>query len=1004
VHLWELPSGRLRATLRGNTTAVHSVAFFPDGKTLATANDAGEVKLWEVATGQERITLRFGWRLAVSADGQLLAAGSSDGTVRLLRASTAPEALARKSELNPDDPDSPLTQNDGADRLWAAGQYQEAEAAYRQAQQHLQVLLVQAPEVAEFHREICRSGLSLKLLLDQRKKHAEAERVWQLAEPALRALPPDEQPVLALYVTAVAALLRQSGRAEQANRLCLDAADTFARLPPDAAAESARRTIVNSLYGNVLGLLGGDDQSSEPERVYGQWIAALELLTAGRKDEPAAVADLKRLGQHCRQLVQQHAAAKDAQAALADYQPVADFYRRLIAEHPHDVDLFNDFDGLRQAVAMLLINNEAVEPGEKLLDESLAESLALASERPEYVQAHAGRLYNLGVARLNAMQPAAALELFQQAYDLHVCLVEQSPADAARRDKFRRFRRDLRTAFRQVNAPERDDETPPQYIPFVLDAITVYERLLAAEPRNVTLRLEYVEVLRGVAGLLYNANPRRGAEAEVVARKGLAVAEAAAKEFPQETAFQWWSADLMWAVAWSLRHQERHEESVEVFRGAVELRCRLGEQYGATPSKRLELHKVWSVLALARYSCGKRGESLEARRAALAVAEALAAEAPEDVARRRILNGSRRTVAAVAAELQHWGEAEEQLQKVEEFYQGRPDDKDRAANLAYVWYDRARIYSLRGQMGEAITAYSRAIELEPDIAFIVHHRGVAFLNMGEFDQALSDFTRARELQPDNPWHLADGGYARVALGQFAEAVADLSKAIHLREQGGKAEAWMWRARGEAYVGLGEWELALADFSQALELEPGVSGRWYRAQYLMQLGQFAEGRDYYLSVLERIPDSASALNNLAWLLATCEVPKFLDAPRAVELARKAVELAPTEGNNWNTLGVAQYRAGDWPAAVESLRKSDELGGEAVLGFNAFFLAMAHWRLGHQDEARAWYDRAVEWTDLYLPYNEELCRFQAEAAELLDSESGPHAALSPGSGDGINRAAP
>jgi WD40 repeat protein/serine/threonine protein kinase/tetratricopeptide (TPR) repeat protein len=981
VHLWELPSGRLRATLRGNTSSVRSVAFFPDGKTLATANDAGEVKLWDVATGQERITFRFGWRVTVGADGQLLVAGSSDGTVRLLRASTAPEALARKSELNPDDPDSPVTQNDGGDRLWAARQYQEAEAAYRQARQRLEVLLAQAPDVVEFRRELCRSGLSLKLLLDQQKKHAEAERVWQSVRPALRALPPEEQPALTQYVIAVAALIRQAGRADRANRLCLDAADTFARLPPEVAADPARRTIVNSLYGNVLGLLKGDEQSGEAERVYGKWIAALELLTVGRNDEPVAVADLKRLTQHCRQLVQQHAAAKDAQAALADYRPVADFYRRLIAEHPRDVDLFNDFDSLRQAVAMLLINNEAVEPGEKLLDESLYESLALASERPEHAQAHAGRLYNLGVARLNAKQPAAALEFFQQAFDLHVRLVEQSPADAARRDKFRRFRRDLRTAFRRFNAPERDDETPPQYMPFALGAVTVYEQLLAAEPRNVSLRLAYVELLREVAGLFYNANPRRGAEAEVVARKGLTVAEEAAKEFPQETAFPWWSADLMWAVGWSLRYQERHEESVEVFRGAVELRRRLGEQCGATPSQRLELNKVWSVLALALYSCGKREESLEARRAALAVAEALADEAPEDVARQRILNDSKRTVAAVAAELQHWDEAEEQLQKVEEFYQGRPDDKDRAANLAYVWYDRARICSLRGQMGEAITAYSRAIELEPDIAFIVHQRGVAFLNMGEFDQALSDFTRARELQPDNPWHLADGGYARVGLGQFAEAVADLSEAIRAREQNGKADAWMWRARGEAYVGLGEWELALADFSQALELEPGVSGRWYRAQYLMRLGQFGEARDYYLSVLEKMPDSASTLNNLAWLLATCEAPKFLDAPRAVELARKAVELAPTEGNNWNTLGVAQYRTGDWPAAVESLRKSDGLGGEAVLGFNAFFLAMAHWQLGHQDEARAWYDRAVEWTDLYLPYNEEVCRFQAEATELL-----------------------
>ena len=48
---------------------------------------------------------------------------------------------------------------------------------------------------------------------------------------------------------------------------------------------------------------------------------------------------------------------------------------------------------------------------------------------------------------------------------------------------------------------------------------------------------------------------------------------------------------------------------------------------------------------------------------------------------------------------------------------------------------------------------------------------------------------------------------------------------------------------------------------------------------------------------------------------------------------------------------------------------------------FFLAMAHWQLGDKDEARKWYDKAVEWMDKNQPKNEELLRFRAEAAELL-----------------------
>ena len=44
-------------------------------------------------------------------------------------------------------------------------------------------------------------------------------------------------------------------------------------------------------------------------------------------------------------------------------------------------------------------------------------------------------------------------------------------------------------------------------------------------------------------------------------------------------------------------------------------------------------------------------------------------------------------------------------------------------------------------------------------------------------------------------------------------------------------------------------------------------------------------------------------------------------------------------------------------------------------------MAHWQLGHKEEARKWYDQAVGWMETNNPRNEELLRFRAEAAELL-----------------------
>src|SRR5262249_16339311 len=111
-------------------------------------------------------------------------------------------------------------------------------------------------------------------------------------------------------------------------------------------------------------------------------------------------------------------------------------------------------------------------------------------------------------------------------------------------------------------------------------------------------------------------------------------------------------------------------------------------------------------------------------------------------------------------------------------------------------------------------------------------------------------------------------------------------------------------------------------------------------------------------------------------------------KAVALAKKAVELAPKEGNHWNTLGAAHYRAGNWKDAVAALEKSMQLrkGGDA---FDFFFLAMAHWRLEHKEEAHKLYEKAIEWMDKNQKqleqnkqWDEELRRFKTETEELLE----------------------
>ena len=186
---------------------------------------------------------------------------------------------------------------------------------------------------------------------------------------------------------------------------------------------------------------------------------------------------------------------------------------------------------------------------------------------------------------------------------------------------------------------------------------------------------------------------------------------------------------------------------------------------------------------------------------------------------------------------------------------------------------------------DSISAYDRAISLQPDLYTAYNNRGNAKDRLGQHEAAIDDHDEAIRLKPDYAEAYNNRGIAKNGLGQHEAAIDDYDEAIRLKPDFAEA----YTNRGDVKKVLGRYEAAIDDHDEAIRLKPDYADAYNnRGIAKNRLGQHEAAISDYDLAIRLKSDYAEAYYNRGNAKAALGLKDMAreDLETALELAQNA----------------------------------------------------------------------------------------------------------------------
>ena len=237
------------------------------------------------------------------------------------------------------------------------------------------------------------------------------------------------------------------------------------------------------------------------------------------------------------------------------------------------------------------------------------------------------------------------------------------------------------------------------------------------------------------------------------------------------------------------------------------------------------------------------------------------------------------------------------------------------AGAAAFWLTVAQVHEWKN--GRIL--FAQAVAQDPGNIEARYNLGMELSNQGNPAEAIECFQKIITRYPDYTagWNALGRVYAQQGKNDAAQNAFETALSY-----GGDRQPETYVDLGDFLFKTGQPAAALANYESALRLQPNnLSAALGLAICHNQAGQIPEAIADYRRVLALDGTCVTALNNLAWLLATTADARWRNGAEAIRLAEQACQLTHEQQTIYlGTLAAAYAEAGNFAQAVVTAQRA------------------------------------------------------------------------------------